>query len=168
MLAYGCNSDDNFSVKEIDCHRCIAACCKGPMTIELTAPEHEQMLEAGTQLITIAEPVPYERSDVPHPAGVPLDLTAPEEVVETVNNQGERWPLAANKGRYIMVGSCGNLSKLLGWEYCAIYEDRPAVCRDLEMGGIACQIMRLEKGIDLPSSQLTQKTESTFRWPMGH
>jgi hypothetical protein len=124
------------------------------MAIELTAPEHEQMAEAGTTLVTIAEPVPYDREKVPHPAHVPLNLDRPKDVLEQTYQHGERWPLPAGLGRYIMLGSCGNLKTLMGWEYCSIYEDRPRACHKLQMGGMACRLIRQEKRVDPPEIKL--------------
>ena len=135
-------------MNEISCQNCQAACCKGPMTIELTKPEYTQMSEVGTDLITVADPVPYNRNDVPHPAGVSLILEHREEAVKRIEKEGERWPLTANMGRYILVGSCGNLRTLLGWERCNIYGQRPRACRNLEVGEIACKAIRQEKGVD--------------------
>ena len=63
-------------MNEISCQNCQAACCKGPMTIELTEPEYTQMSEAGTDLITVADPVPYNRNDVPPSSRSILDSGA--------------------------------------------------------------------------------------------
>jgi Fe-S-cluster containining protein len=138
-------------MEEINCHNCQAACCTGPLPIELSQPEYDQMAAAGTVFITIAEPAAHDRSDVPHPAGVLIDEGDPGKTRTRVIETGGHWPLAAGEGRYILLGKCANLRTFLGWEHCGIYDERPRVCRGLEVGGFACRFIRQQQGIDSPS-----------------
>lgn len=115
--------------------------------MSLTEEEYQMMVEAGTELKTIAEPVDYDRDDVLYPAGWRIDLEKRTMQME-VERGREYEPLAAGLGRYTMWGTCGNLTEILGVEQCGIYEERPQVCRDFEMGGPKCLLIRQMKGVD--------------------
>jgi Fe-S-cluster containining protein len=108
----------------------------------LTEEERLQMEGVGTVLHTIAEPVDYDRDDVVYPAGWAIDPK--KRTMRMVVEPGrETEPLAAGLGRYSMFGACGNLVTVLGQEQCRIYENRPQVCRDFEMGGEKCDLFRM-------------------------
>jgi hypothetical protein len=131
------------------------------MTIELEQQDFQQMSDAGTAFITIAEPAPYDRDDVPHPSGIPIDLDDVEQYVRRVQAEGQKFPLAANLGRFVMIGSCGNLKNFAGWEICSIYPERPNTCRKLEMGGGPCRLIRQDKGVDPPGIELLRAVQIT-------
>lgn len=45
-------------------------------------------------------------------------------------------------------GPCSALMGTIGDEVCcAIYEDRPSVCRDFEAGSMECRMLRLQAGL---------------------
>lgn len=115
--------------------------------MSLTEEEYRQMVAAGSELKTIAEPVDYDRDDVVYPAGWAID---PQKgtMRMMVEKGRETEPLAAGLGRYTLWGSCGNLTEILGVEQCGIYDNRPQVCRDFEMGGPKCLLLRQLKGVD--------------------
>lgn len=125
------------------CMSCKALCCKGPATtMSLNEKEHRQMEDAGTTLFPIAEPVDYDRDDVPYASEWRVDLE--EGTIEMVLEPGkETEPLRAGLGRYLMLGPCGNLVEVDGVEMCGIHEERPEVCRGFEMGGEKCDLLRL-------------------------
>ena len=129
------------------CMSCTAACCKGPITLALTEEEHGQMIEAGTLLHTIAEPVDYDRDEILYPAGWRIDLEKKTMQME-VERGKEYEPLAAGLGRYTMFGACGNLVEVDGVEQCGIYENRPQVCQDFEAGADKCNLLRMLAGIE--------------------
>jgi Fe-S-cluster containining protein len=129
------------------CHSCTGACCKGPITMSLNKEEYQMMVETGTELKTIAEPVDHDRDDVVYPAGWSIDPK--KGTMRMMVERGrETEPLAAGLGRYTMWGTCGNLKEILGVEQCAIYGDRPQVCRDFEMGGPKCLLIRQIAGAE--------------------
>lgn len=115
--------------------------------MSLTAEEYAMMVEAGTDLVTIAEPVDADREDVPYPAGWNLD--AKGKRAEMVLEPGREYePLAAGLGRYTMFGTCGNLIEILGIEQCGKYDQRPQVCRDFQRGGPKCRLVRQLRGVE--------------------
>lgn len=122
--------------------------------MELTASEYEGLVDAGTDLLVIAEPVGYDRDEVPHPAGAKFN---PDDITSTLRQlraEGKFWPLAAGVGRYVLLGDCGQLKTLFGWEYCGAYENRPQVCRNLAMGSQACLAFRVVQGVDKPDIKI--------------
>lgn len=128
------------------CMSCTGACCKGPITMSLDADEYEMMIEAGTELKTIAEPVDHDREEVIYPAGWAVDPK--KRTMRMMVEEGNKYePLAAGLGRYTMFGTCGNLKEILGVEQCSIYDTRPQVCRDFEMGGPKCLLIRQLHGL---------------------
>jgi Fe-S-cluster containining protein len=144
MLALVYGTGILVGMKEISCQTCDGVCCVGPRAITLSPQERDQMLAARTELVTVVEPADYDRPDAPYPApGMAFDPEKPEELAETE-------PLEAGKGRYILVGRCGNLQRFLGREVCLIYDQRPEVCRDFEEAGNTCIRMRLEAEVDTP------------------
>ncbi len=113
------------------------------------------MIEVGTDLLTVAEPVGYDRKGVPHPRGETIDIAHLDELWERLKREGKVEPLAAGIGRYVMTGTCGALKKFLDWEYCSNYENRPQVCRKLDMAGPLCLLMRFEHGVPIPLEELS-------------
>jgi Fe-S-cluster containining protein len=109
------------------------------------------MIAAGTDLRTIAEPVDYDRDDVPYPAGWSIDREK-GTMRFMVDRKNPNEPLAAGLGRYTMFGTCGNLTEILGVEQCGIYDNRPKVCQDFEMGGPKCLQLRQMAGVE-PTEQ---------------
>jgi Fe-S-cluster containining protein len=115
--------------------------------MSLTDEEREMMEAAGTQLKTIAEPVDYDRDDVVYPSGWAIDRE--KGTMRMMTEKGrETEPLAAGLGRYTMFGTCGNLTNILGVEQCGVYDNRPQVCRDFEMGGDKCDLFRMRAGLE--------------------
>jgi Fe-S-cluster containining protein len=133
---------DNESMPENLCMSCTGACCKGPLIMSLSKEDQAQMAAAGTEFITVAEPADHDRDDVPYPIGHEFD-SEKGEITEVKYLEGnETEPLVAGMGRYVMLGTCGNLTNILGREQCGIYDRRPQTCREFQAGGPACLMMR--------------------------
>jgi len=115
--------------------------------MSLSAEEHEQMVGVGTEFISLAEPVDYNREKVPYPAGFEFAPEKPDHVRILVEKGREYAPLEAGLGRYIMLGACGNLETIDGWERCGIYADRPQVCQQFEAGADTCLLLRERAGL---------------------
>jgi Fe-S-cluster containining protein len=137
---------------EINCQNCSAACCKGPESMELSAEELKFMLEAGNTFYAIAYPVDHDREKVLYPRGWRLDPSYPDDPrqSEPLFLHGQEYePLEAGLGRYILFGTCKYLKTTEeGLEMCSVYDRRPNVCRDFEMGGYGCRLMRVTAGVD--------------------
>jgi Fe-S-cluster containining protein len=148
MLAIDRYAPDNRSnMAGETCSNCNAACCKGPLILSLTQDEREVMLAAKTELVTIVEPASHDQPNALYPAHEP-DPDRPGEFRLSSTSE----PLAAGYGRYIMSGKCGNLAvTAFGMEYCKVYEDRPKVCRDFQMGAPACIFIRSIRGPEAPT-----------------
>lgn len=139
-------------MSEVTCQNCSAACCKGPVTVELTAYEKEHLLGVGTDLYPIVEPVNFDRPYVAYPAGVELDDEGQLEKFLYVDGQRRSEPLDAGLGRYMLIGTCGFLkTDPAGWEYCSGYDDRPKICQDFEIGSLKCRLIRVVREVDVPS-----------------
>lgn len=139
------------SVKDVTCATCVGACCVGPRTFPLTNEERDLMLGADTELWTVVRPMPFYRRDAPFPkVGLGFEPNDPDAFIEKVKEQGVTNPLEANKGLYLMLGRCGNLETVDGQQVCAVYDERPEVCRSFEEGGNDCLQVRLESGVDKP------------------
>lgn len=114
--------------------------------MSLSPSEHGQMKEAGTKFITVAEPADYDRPNIPYPVGFKRGKDGGVDILMIKGREFE--PLAAGMGRYLLLGSCGNLVEINGLEQCGIYESRPKVCRTFPMGGDACHEMRQRDGLE--------------------
>jgi Fe-S-cluster containining protein len=116
--------------------------------MSLSPEEHRQMAEAGTTLMTVAEPADHDREQVPYPASWEINPGSNTPVKMILEPGSEYEPLAAGLGRYTMWGKCGNLLSSItvdGRPQCGIYEQRPQVCRDFERGGPKCNLLRMLK-----------------------
>lgn len=142
-------------MSEISCHNCTAACCKGPEIMELTAEELDFMEEGGNTLFTIAKPADHDRNDIPYPYGLDLSQDAPE-LLFAKDHPYE--PLNAGLGRYMLLETCAYLeTSPEGWERCSVYAERPAVCRNFEMAGHKCRLMRMNAGVDEPDTEFKER-----------
>lgn len=137
---------------EVACNNCEGACCKGaPLLImELSADELQFMEAGGNTLLTIAKPTDSDRANVIYPLSMQTNrergtfnwLVDPDNMYQ---------PLLANFGRYALVGTCRYLApSLLGFDYCSVYDDRPGVCRNFQVGSDKCLLLRDIHGIPLP------------------
>lgn len=111
------------------------------------------MEKTGNKFYTVAKPEKFKRARVPYPISAEIDL-ATNTVKWNCDKENPFEPLEPNMGRYALIGSCKNLEKdENGLEYCGVYEDRPQVCRDFEVGSPKCKIMREIQGIPLPMAE---------------
>lgn len=118
------------------------------------------MLRGFNKLITVAQPADHDREKVIYPRSYKTDENNPNKRTWTVEKAREYEPLAAGFGRYILEGTCAYLEvSEEGWERCGVYENRPKVCQDFEMGGEKCRLMRSLRGVDEPSEELMRATE---------
>jgi Fe-S-cluster containining protein len=136
-------------MSEISCQNCTAACCKGPLVMELTLEEAAFMLRGGSKLTTVAQPADHDREKVIHPVGE-LSSNADSNLHRWVLEPGmEYFPLPAGLGRYILRGACGYLhTSEEGWQYCGAYDSRPKACRDFTVGSDGCRVLRIRQGVD--------------------
>lgn len=100
----------------ISCDSCLGACCRD-MRMDLT-PKEKELLESGGTRFTQPLPEPDE----------PL----PDEGYDV----------------YKMEGACGWLQKNPEGNnfICGMYDIRPSVCKDFEVGSLACIAMRAMEG----------------------
>jgi len=107
------------------------------------------MLRGGNKLLTVAQPVDHDREGVFYPVAHRIDDKNPSAKTFILEKNREYEPLAAGLGRYVLPNDCTYLrTSDDGREYCGAYEDRPAVCRDFEVGGNKCQFTRVLRGMD--------------------
>lgn len=135
-----------------NCQNCQAACCRGyPLLIMSLADEELVFMNrGGNRFQTIEKPAGHDRENVRYPAGAYI---YPEKgTIQYIYEAGRSTePLPANYGRYALLGDCQYLATdQNGWEYCSVYEERPQVCRDFEMGSPKCLSLRLLAGVDQP------------------
>src|SRR3989344_6532266 len=137
-------------MSEVSCENCHAACCKGtPLLImQLSPDELGFMRRPGNVFQTIAEPVNYDREEVIYPAGA--EVNQEKGTLRWLAEPGREYePLLASFGRYALFGACKYLEiDENGWEQCSVYERRPEVCRNFEMAGEKCLLLRMRHGID--------------------
>lgn len=120
------------------------------MVISLTLLELSFMLKGGNKLLTVAQPVDYDRDKVIYPISWEQNPTTGQ--VKFFAEKGREFePLAAGLGRYILQNDCVYLAEEeSGWRYCSVYDERPAVCRDFVVGDQPCRTMRVLRGVDIP------------------
>jgi Fe-S-cluster containining protein len=130
------------------CTSCVAACCKGPILMQLSNPEYKAMSGAGNTFVTIAKPADHDREQVPYPYA--MQINEQRGTQQFLFEKGrETEPLAAGLGRYMLIGACKNLViPPFGIELCGVYETRPEVCRDFEVGGQTCELLRIVHQVD--------------------
>ncbi len=137
---------------KISCDNCQAACCKGPITMDLATDEFEFMRDGGGLFHTIEEPANYDREQVRYP--VSFTINKLRNTIQFFAETGNEYkPLPAGVGRYMLVGSCGYLiADSRGREYCSVYEskDRPVICGSFEEAGPKCVRVRLLRKIPDP------------------
>jgi len=120
--------------------------------MELDVFEKTRLEAAGSILQTVASPEAYDREEVVYP--VSMQINQDRGTISWLAEKGREYePLRANYGRYMLMGACGNLrTSPEDWQFCAIYESRPKVCRDFEEGGATCLLMREVKVNITPKS----------------
>jgi Fe-S-cluster containining protein len=117
--------------------------------MELNADDYAFMKLGGNVLIPIAEPVDYDRNDVLKPIGIDFDRGT---AIFAKDHEYEL--LKAGIGRYMLLGECVYLeTSPEGVEQCGVYENRPTICRDFEMGGDMCRHIRVNAGVDEPNEE---------------
>lgn len=131
--------------------------------MQLTAEELAFMKAGGNRFMTVADPVDHDRQEVLYPAGI--QVYPDRNTFSWLAEQGREYePLAAGFGRYAIVGACKYLATGEGgWEYCSVYEQRPGVCQDFEVGSRKCMELREVHGVSndsvlLPDPQV-RRTE---------
>ncbi len=141
--------------EKLSCHNCEAACCKGNplLLMNLSPDELGFMKEGGNKFIPVTEPAEHDRDKVIYPAGIQINPGGKSfNWVARVGNEYE--PLPAGLGRYALLGDCKYLvTDENGWESCSVYDDRPQVCQDFEMGSPKCLQMREIQGVPLPMAE---------------
>lgn len=117
--------------------------------MSLTQEEYEFMLIPGNRLQPVEEPKDTDQPHARYPIGI-AEISKEHNTIRWVFERGrETWPLPAGYGRYALFGACKYLeSDENGWEYCSVYDERPKVCQDFEMGSPKCQRFRLREGVD--------------------
>ena len=137
---------------EISCDDCNAACCRGNpvLTMQLSLKEVKFMKKGGNRIQTIVEPAGHVQEKARYPIGANIDPI--RRTVRWIYLKGkETEPLPAGMGRYALFGECQYLeTDENGHEYCGVYDNRPQVCRDFEMGGDKCQTFREREGLGTP------------------
>jgi len=137
---------------EISCENCTAACCKGDpfIIMQLSKRELKFMKRPGNQFQTIVKPADHVQTNARYP--VEAVINRERNTVQWVYMKGrETEPLPAGMGRYALVGACKYLEKdENGSEYCGVYERRPQVCQDFEMGSPNCETLRELAGVPIP------------------
>lgn len=134
------------TMSEVNCSECSAACCKGSTTIELSASEYEQMSQAGTDFLVVAEPVDFDRDNIVYPSGN-FEINEKSQVAINLEEVTRVEPLAADLGWYVMLGECANLRRFMGREIRGIYPTRPDACRAFQVGEFTCLLLRNQAGI---------------------
>ena len=135
---------------EISCENCTSACCRADTLVELTLEEVSLLIRGGTKLLTVAMPSPHDRDDVIYPIGHEYDPDTGNRAW-ILEKARPFEPLAANMGRYILATDCAYVgTNEVGQSICTIYEERPAICREFEMGGDKCQRIRENRGVEIP------------------
>ena len=111
---------------EISCENCVAACCKAPVTMLLTADEHKRHSPT-MDLKLIVKPRSYpQRIEYESPSDGHLDVPR-------------------NLGVFELVSGCANLNEN---NRCTIYANRPQCCHDFTVGSSACLQARRKAGLD--------------------
>lgn len=145
-------------MSEISCTNCIGACCRN-VIIELSRKEQKLIEKAGTHLVTIAKPKQRDREKVLYPYGSRIDEKTGNKVPLYMRGH-EYAPLAAGLGRFMINGECGYLkTDDEGWQSCSIYDERPEACRNFEVGGHKCRLLRVLYGVDAPSPDVPDLRE---------
>ncbi len=116
--------------------------------MSLTAEERDFMRASGNAIQRVADPVDYDREEVIYP--VSFKVHKRRNTLSWIVEKGREYePLAANYGRYMLLGACKYLvTDENGWERCGVYDERPQVCRDFEMGSPKCLTLRQLAGLD--------------------
>jgi len=114
------------SLPEISCENCVAACCKAPVTMLLTADEHKRHSPT-MDLKLIVKPRSYpQRIAYESPSAGHIDVPR-------------------GLGVFELVSGCANLNE---HNRCTIYANRPQCCHDFTVGSSACRQARRKAGLD--------------------
>lgn len=148
---------------EINCHNCIGACCRGPITMDLSNQELEFMRRPGAILQTVVGPDTIYREQARYPYDYIVDDV--KETIRFLLDPSDPYkPLPAGVGRYMLIGKCGYLKEDEdGWEYCSAYEQRPQVCKDFVEGSLSCQEVRQFAGVDEQSQEVQDRIKQLLR-----
>jgi uncharacterized protein (TIGR03083 family) len=111
---------------EIACENCVAACCKAPVRMSLTADEYKRHSKT-MDLSIIAKPSNFAQRIVSENADQPT-VTIP-----------------SGFGLYLLESGCANLTRD---NRCSIYASRPKCCADYAVGSSACLKARRNAGLD--------------------
>ncbi len=148
---------------EINCHNCSGACCRGPITMDLSSQELEFMRRPGVILKTVVEPDTIYREQARYPYDYIVDA-AKETIRFLLDPKDPYKPLPAGFGRYMLIGKCGYLKEDEdGWEHCSAYEQRPQVCKDFVKGSLSCQEVRQFAGVDEQSPEVQARIKQLLR-----
>lgn len=131
---------------DINCRNCEAACCKALQTMNLTPEEAAFLREAGTNLYMAG---PFDDDPGKEPPPIKMDVLKSVVYVDAEDAEHMR---AAGLARYILLSDkCAYLqTDPGGWQYCGAYdnEGRPQACRNFQIAGPACSVVRFVHGID--------------------
>jgi Fe-S-cluster containining protein len=131
-------------MSEVACSNCEGACCQGG-NMDLSMEEASFLVEKGASLLLLVPPEDYDRDEVISPLTIMVSEDSPSEFKMASTME----PLAAGFGRFIMTRVCPYLDESSeGWPKCTAYEDRPAACRNFEMGSESCLSARQTYGVD--------------------
>jgi uncharacterized protein (TIGR03083 family) len=128
---------------EVSCENCVAACCKAPVNMLLTADEHKRHGRT-MDLKVVVKPTRYRQR-------VPIEKSKSSDVQRHLE-------VPVGYGLFELVSGCANLTES---NRCSIYASRPNCCRDFEMGSAACLKARRDAGLDADQPPL--EDEGTTR-----
>jgi len=114
------------SLPEVSCENCVAACCKAPTYMQLTADEYKKHGKT-MDLRVIVKPTRYAQR------------------VASPRAEGGYLQLRGDSGLFELQSGCANLDE---HNRCSIYASRPGCCRDFEVGSSACLRARRDAGLD--------------------
>ena len=131
------------SLDDITCENCIAACCRAPVNMALSAVEFKRHSKT-MDLKEIAKPKLYAQH-VKIPAPAAPDGSARTRIVET----------SAGYGLFRLQTGCANLDQNFR---CSVYQTRPDCCRTFELRSPMCLQVRREAGLDADRPEPTLQT----------
>lgn len=111
---------------DISCEKCVAACCRAPIYMNMTKQEYEQHSKT-MDLEIVAKPREYAQRAAYE--------DAPGRFIQ----------IPPGIGLYELRSGCANLTED---HRCSIYTKRPRCCRDLELRSYDCLAARRKAGLD--------------------
>jgi uncharacterized protein (TIGR03083 family) len=121
---------------EISCENCVAACCTAPVQMVLSRDEyreHRHVMDLEVKLKPRDYPQVWKGRKL-------IATVTGEQRVNEWESVVER-----NHGVFLLRSGCAYLDE---HHRCTIYERRPQVCRNFEVGSAQCLNLRLRAGLD--------------------